>query len=58
VDLWTGKDGDFMAKSIQNKANRGKEGTHNQGNRDFFRYKEHKVYIWNNLLLFPGMFLL
>ena len=54
--MWT-KDGEFKAKSIQNKVNRGKEGTHNQGNNDFFRYKEKKVYIWNNLLLFSIMFL-
>jgi hypothetical protein len=57
VDLWTRKDADFKAKSLQNKANRGKEGTYNQRNRDFYRYKEHKVYIWNNLLLFLVMFL-
>lgn len=57
MDLWTGRDAEFKAKSIQNKANRGKEGTHGQGNRDFFRFKDHVVYIWNNLLLFPVMFL-
>ena len=54
VNMWT-SDPDFIAKSIQNKANCGKEGTHNQGNRDFYRCKEKQVYIWN-YLLFSGMF--
>ena len=45
VDLWTGKDPDFMAKSIQNSNNHGHEGTHCQGNRDFYRYKDSQVYM-------------
>jgi len=57
VDRWT-CDEEFKARSNQNKANRGHEGTHVQGNRDFHRFKDHQVYIWNNLLLFPYMLLL
>ena len=45
------EDEDFKAKSMQNKANRGHGGTHNQGSKLFPVYEKDVVYIWNNLLL-------
>ncbi|KAM0828656.1 hypothetical protein ACQ4PT_067408 [Festuca glaucescens] len=39
VRYWT-EDEDFKAKSIQNKANRGTGGTHNQGNKPFPVYEK------------------
>ncbi|KAM0929256.1 hypothetical protein ACQ4PT_001750 [Festuca glaucescens] len=42
VRYWT-EDEEFKAKSIQNKANRGKGGTHNQGNNPFPLYEKDMV---------------
>ncbi|KAM0828150.1 hypothetical protein ACQ4PT_067742 [Festuca glaucescens] len=42
VSFWT-EDEDFKAKSIQNKANRGKGGPHNQGNIPFPLYEKDMV---------------
>ncbi|KAM0892129.1 hypothetical protein ACQ4PT_025956 [Festuca glaucescens] len=42
VTFWT-EDEEFKAKSIQNKANRGKGGTHNQGNKPFPIYEKDMV---------------
>ncbi|KAM0909155.1 hypothetical protein ACQ4PT_014976 [Festuca glaucescens] len=42
VCYWT-EDEDFKAKSIQNKANRGKGGTHNKGNKPFPLYEKDMV---------------
>ncbi|KAM0826553.1 hypothetical protein ACQ4PT_068803 [Festuca glaucescens] len=42
VSFWT-EDEKFKAKSIQNKANRGKGGTHNQGNKPFPLYEKDMV---------------
>ncbi|KAM0829731.1 hypothetical protein ACQ4PT_066695 [Festuca glaucescens] len=42
VVRWT-EDEEFKAKSIQNKANHGKRGTHSQGNKDFTRFTEDLV---------------
>ncbi|KAM0888310.1 hypothetical protein ACQ4PT_028438 [Festuca glaucescens] len=42
VRYWT-EDEEFKAKSIQNKANRGKGGTHNQGNKPFPLYEKDMV---------------
>ncbi|KAM0908254.1 hypothetical protein ACQ4PT_015575 [Festuca glaucescens] len=39
VSFWT-EDEEFKAKSIQNKVNRGKGGTHNQGNKPFPLYEK------------------
>ncbi|XP_048546200.1 uncharacterized protein LOC125525240 [Triticum urartu] len=39
VDLWCDKDGAWAATSLKNKANRGKEGAHAQGNRNYFLHK-------------------
>jgi hypothetical protein len=43
VDLWVGEDAEFMAQSMKNRENRGKDGTHNAGNRSHDRYKAHQV---------------
>ena len=40
--MWT-SDQEFIARSMQNKRNRGHGGTHVQGNRSFDRFKEYKV---------------
>ncbi|KAM0906454.1 hypothetical protein ACQ4PT_016760 [Festuca glaucescens] len=49
VHYWT-DDEEFKAKSIQNKANRGKGGTHNQGNKPFPIYEKDKkipqIQVW------------
>ena len=58
VTRWVGGDPEFDALSKRNRANRGKEGTHSAGNRNIDRFKKKLVYIWNNLHLFPVMFLL
>ncbi|KAM0911615.1 hypothetical protein ACQ4PT_013339 [Festuca glaucescens] len=42
VSFWT-EDEEFKAKSIQNKANHGKGGTHNQGNKPFSVYEKDMV---------------
>ncbi|KAM0904034.1 hypothetical protein ACQ4PT_018270 [Festuca glaucescens] len=42
VRYWT-EDEEFKAKSIQNKANRGTGGTHNQGNKPFPIYEKDMV---------------
>ncbi|KAM0890949.1 hypothetical protein ACQ4PT_026725 [Festuca glaucescens] len=42
VRYWT-EDEEFKAKSIQNKANRGSGGTHNQGNKPFPLYEKDMV---------------
>ena len=39
VDLWCDNDGAWAATSIRNKANRGREGIHAQGNRNHFLHK-------------------
>ncbi|XP_073367277.1 uncharacterized protein [Aegilops tauschii subsp. strangulata] len=39
VDLWCDEDGAWAATSIKNKANRGREGVHAQGNRNHFLHK-------------------
>jgi hypothetical protein len=58
--MWVGGNPEFNAVSERNRRNRGKEGTHVQGNRNHDRYKEHLVYIYalNNLSSFFLMFLL
>ena len=57
---WLGDDPEFKALSERNKANRGSGGTHCAGARNHDRFKAKLVYIytWNNLHLFPLMFLL
>ncbi|KAM0919313.1 hypothetical protein ACQ4PT_008241 [Festuca glaucescens] len=42
VRYWT-EDEEFKARSIQNKANRGSGGTHNQGNKPFPLYEKDMV---------------
>jgi hypothetical protein len=41
--MWVGENAEFNAVSERNRRNRGKEGTHIQGNRNHDRYKEHVV---------------
>lgn len=40
VDLWVGEDAEFAAKSNINRANRGSDGTHGQGNRNHWHHKK------------------
>lgn len=40
VDLWLGEDAEFAAKSNINRANRGSDGTHGQGNRNHWHHKK------------------
>lgn len=40
VELWLGDDEKWAARSIQNRANRGTDGTHGQGNRNHLRHKK------------------
>nr|XP_020162844.3 uncharacterized protein LOC109748221 [Aegilops tauschii subsp. strangulata] len=42
VDRWLGDDAEFAAKSIKAQANRGKDGTHGQGNRNHWGFKAMK----------------
>nr|BDI54539.1 transposon protein, putative, CACTA, En/Spm sub-class [Triticum aestivum] len=42
VDRWVGDDPEFVAKSIKARANRGKDGTHGQGNRNHWGFKAMK----------------
>ncbi|XP_037431610.1 uncharacterized protein LOC119298232 [Triticum dicoccoides] len=42
VDMWVGADTEFAAKSSINKANRGHDGTHGQGNRNHWHTKKIK----------------
>ena len=58
VTRWVGGNPDFDAVSKRNNANRGDQGTHSGGNRNLDRYMEKLVYTWNDLHLFPVMFLL
>lgn len=59
MDLWLGQDGEWAAKSMINRANRGTEGVHAQGNRNHFVHKKLQVYLCtlNILLLFTVTFL-
>jgi hypothetical protein len=41
--MWVGRDAEFKAVSERNRKNRGKEGTHIQGSRNYDRYKNHVV---------------
>ena len=45
VDRWLGADAEFAAKSIKARANRGDDGTHDQGNRNHWGFKAMKVYL-------------
>ena len=42
MDRWLGDDAEFGAKSIKGRANRGKDGTHGQGNRNHWGFKAMK----------------
>ncbi|SPT15421.1 unnamed protein product [Triticum aestivum] len=42
VDRWLGDDVEFAAKSSKARANRGKDGTHGQGNRNHWGFKAMK----------------
>ncbi|KAI4963641.1 hypothetical protein ZWY2020_011267, partial [Hordeum vulgare] len=42
VDRWLGDDAEFAAKSSRARANRGKDGTHGQGNRNHWGFKAMK----------------
>ncbi|XP_044948139.1 uncharacterized protein LOC123397668 [Hordeum vulgare subsp. vulgare] len=46
VDRWLGDDAEFAAKSSRARANRGKDGTHGQGNRNHWGFKAMKVYLY------------
>ena len=41
----------FAAKSIKARANRGKDGTHGQGNRNHWGFKAMKVYLYERCIL-------
>lgn len=43
--MWVGEDAKFAAMSMINKANRGTDGTHRQGNRNHWRHKKLHVYL-------------
>ena len=46
VDRWLGDDAEFAAKSIKARANRGKDGTHGQGNRNHRVFMAMKIYLY------------
>ena len=46
ADRWLGEDAEFAAKSSKAQANRGKDGTHGQGNRKHWGFKAMKVYLY------------
>ncbi|XP_047072802.1 uncharacterized protein LOC124682078 [Lolium rigidum] len=54
VDLWVGEDAEFMAQSMKNRENRGKDGTHNAGNRSHDRYKAHQEQVHGKPLTMLG----
>ena len=43
MDRWLGDDAEFAAKSSKARANRGKDGTHGQGNRNHWGFKAMKL---------------
>ena len=43
VDLWCDEAGAWAAMRVKNKANRGKEGVHAQGNRNHYLHKAVNV---------------